>query len=618
VSKHPETPSTPHNPRLSGQGRSTDGGNGRESLVPEPDFAQSDPDAPFFDAPYTSKPPVHGPNWFVLLLTSLAVGATVGWLTQPGKQLALPLKADAPIDPANAEALRAAINEFAGRYFDLDSSSPRWWTEQAGPQTLHLKVQSGDRSAASRPLQEFANTFPRAWRERIRPAAMAQTPDAIRRTTRREFLQNQIADLRADLADPDSVATAGVEDERQAKLQEYRNLHVTFAALRQQVMQTTEQLAQMREAPEPAFGIVSAEQRRKALADDAVLQQELAELTVRLTELKREALAVWQDSMALLDALRSASQQMSAAGSQASLPDAGEALRAVLTEIKRTSQRFDEALEAFATTWTRDFTIVRDYEIDARNDELIQTYSNVRRTFNEFSFRADKSLATLRAAIDQLGSSSADDARFHVLHSDLKRAAQSIIQAFRRWELEARMMIPSHNFRLDAALRSARGLHRRTARRIAAIDEHLQEIAVQRAREKAHQELQQTTVRLNELRDEWDVVTGRLVDCQQELNRLTDQAIANATTSAKRTTLQSRLTRLQDELSSLALPPGTAGEAADASLPATFRPQEIISIAPPHAVSHRLQTGGIAAGVTFFLLGSLRLLTTRRATSRRR
>ena len=182
------------------------------------------------------------------------------------------------------------------------------------------------------------------------------------------------------------------------------------------------------------------------------------------------------------------------------------------------STEFLEELVAFSADWHRDFLTIRELVIDAERDDLLTVYDRLRSSLRGFLFQAAGRLTEMNTGLKNIGDAPGNSARDHVRRSNLMRAYQRLDNTYHRFEFEAGRIDPRENFKLDAALRAARGLTRRSRRQAADVETQLETLALLRAQKKWAADFAQATQEVERLRSEADTVVARLIDIQSQLN----------------------------------------------------------------------------------------------------
>lgn len=410
----------------------------------------------------------------------------------------------ASVAPRDLE-LRAALASYASSlgtpHADADPGAPgvnpHWWVNAPAEGFLQLGVTTTDRRRGVEEASAAAYGFLSVLRERADEAR--QTPSDA---------EHEVSQLVAALRQRAGEAQAQVEAatgslppsdpriNRDALLERWRALRSDFTTAREQLAEAAAGVDRLQtelvlslEGSEPARGIVGGEDRRRALESDPALQQDLRELGVRLSELKLHLLNVWQQSAGRLEQLRSATDDLLRTASQSDTARLPPNVRAAVEGVVSETELYRQTLGAFVDAWTGEFTTLQRLEVDPQSGELLDGYQRARSLLSDFLFAASQRLAALRSHVNTLGEQPSDNARHHVLQSNLTRAFQAAQSAHHRFEFAAGAIDTPDNFRLDAALRSARGLRRRTVEEMQRLEQRLQADAIEKAKQQRAQAL---------------------------------------------------------------------------------------------------------------------------------
>ena len=387
-------------------------------------------------------------------------------------------------------------------------------------------------------------------------------------TDSEQLLSRYAGDLRARLEtvqDQVDAAIANVPDDnprvrRDALVARWQTTRAGFTEVRAALKQATEELAALEKQRAPTHGIVPTDERRSALEADLALQQDLAELTVNLAELKLYLLNVWQEAAEPLEVMTSASADLvqAATANESAGETSGDLAQLQFEKLAQDAQKLGDELGVFASTWALEFAAIKNTEPDAETAELIDAHRRIRSALRDFLLVSDGRLETINQYIRSLRESLAANAGYHVVLSTLLRRHATVRATFGRFQFAAGQIEPTDNFRLDIALRGARGLRRRSRQAIRVIDERLAAIAVQRARQRQIEQIKRTKQRVAELRIEASDAIDRIVTIQDDLNIATGltegflEAVVRAEMSALRTDdLADYLAATEDELARL-------------------------------------------------------------------
>lgn len=279
----------------------------------------------------------------------------------------------------------------------------------------------------------------------------------------------------------------------------------------------TAELEQRRREPPPKRGTVDRVNREAALSSDLALQQDLQELRVKLTEVRTQLSNVGLHASKPLGQTHAAAQALLAVLEQDSAAAQGR-LSDTLRALTSKAQAYKDALSQFAAVWDFEFAAIREMAIDPLASELIDAFPRIRTQLNDFLFAASGTLTDLRGLVQSLGVDTSDEARHHVLHSEITGAFQALQSASHRFEFAAGQLDPRDNFRLETALESARGLRRRSQHQIRGIDERLQQEALTLAKKQRDEQIADLERRVEQQRADLQKNIAEIVQLQDRLN----------------------------------------------------------------------------------------------------
>lgn len=491
-----------------------------------------------------------------------------------------------------------------GETTSTDTASERWFVNSPAEDLLQVGLATPDREAGLARVQAIARGF--CDKMRAVAAAARSTPSQAE-----NILTEHVVRLRTRLNDAQGHVDAAIaalpetdpSEHRAALLSRWVTLRSDFDTARGQLAEVSANVAQLQSEPEPTYGLVSGEERREALQANDVLQQDIRELAVNLSELKLHLLNVWQRSAGALEQLALAADELiEIASSNPGQPTPQVKRRGDLA-LAVTVQAYTDMVETFAETWTHEFMALQRLEVNPYSGEVLDVYQRLRRQLNDFLFDAAKRLASMRSQVRALSADQRDSARHHVFQSNLVRAFQTMQALHHRFEFAAGTIETPDNFRLDAALKAARGLRRRSQSQIRAIEEALQAKATKRARKRRIKELARAEQLVAQVRTAADQTIDELIALQEELNlgAESSEAFLRAALKAEIATTRLRLTRTdltqtEGQLSQLAADRVSKAEAADI---------ELVSagvIGRPVNLTERLGTGTLAATLTLAMI----------------
>jgi len=463
------------------------------------------------------------------VLSALLVGSVVA-VSVPLEhrvvaQFQLPVAATADLDlPAELWRVTSAAGGAES------ASSFRAEIDHPDPGRLTLHITSTDRRGALGFAHRVAREF---------EAQLARRADELRSAPSpgEQLLIDETDRMRAEIRDAEAKAEAAMSSlppsdprvNRQALLSRWQLLRTDWSATRATLERIRAEAEQMRSRPEPASGIVSAEERRAGIESDAVLQQDLRELNVRLSELRLHLLAVWQKSAGRLDQLRQAADVFAQTLGNTDTSKLPANITAAIAKLTDETETFRALLASFIEAWTAEFTALQRAEVDPFSGDVLEVNERVRKILHDFLFASGQRLATARGQIKSIAEDPGAGARHHVLHSTLTRGFQAVQAARHRFEFAAGSLETPENFRLDASLRAARGIRRRTHERIEQIEKKLLADATQRARRQQQQALIDAEQAVEKMRSTAQQTVEELLAVQEAIldaGNLTDAFVA--------------------------------------------------------------------------------------------
>ncbi len=381
-----------------------------------------------------------------------------------------------------------------------------------------------------------------------------------------------------------------------------------FDTARTQLRQAGDEFKRLTQQGELTHAAVSAEERQAALMADADLQQDIKELGATLTELKLHMLNVWQKSSASLEQLGAAAATGLTHVSDLDAETTPSSMREAYAAIASEMAAYRDAAAAFAKGWNAEFSELQHAELNTQEATLLDAYQRAKTMLNEFLFHAGNRLSAVRESVNQLSRDPADDAKHHLRQSDAARASAELQTAHHRFEFAAGAIDTPNNFRLDSALRIARGLRRRVADRIRAINEGLQKLAIARATDERNRTMSALDDILRKSREASDATTEELIALQDGLQTASASseqfvaAVANAELANNRLQLtRTDLNQAENQLRELAEKRATAQRGAELKIVSAGVLQKNVNL------HDRLRVAGVGASVTCLavLLGQI-------------
>jgi hypothetical protein len=511
-----------------------------------------------------------------------------------------------------------------------------WWAEfaveeiQAGggldvnAWTVRQTDSNAVRIVATLPLSDirqgvFQQTMARFldWTD-ARRTMLAETPTDAERTLGDVIasLQGRIEQAGAELDSMIPETEADPRSDRAKLFGEWRTAMAEFQSLRRRFQETHTEAERLRLEPPPSRAAITEEQRQAALRTDDALQQDLRELHVRLAEARLQMLSVWQQSAEPLESLARLASQFESLCRNETGGNVAESHPA-LAVIREAATHYARLLSAFSENWQRDFSTLRQTDIDALRGDILDFYPRIRTLLSDFLYHGAVRLTEMREQINVLGSGGRDAAKQHVMQSNLLRGFQSLQTAHHRFEFSAGSLDTRGNFQLDAAMQGGRGLRRRTQHALRIIDERLLAEAVDAARKQHTLQLQQTEAAIRDLRRELDESIASLLTMQDALNinsglteEFLNRLVRTESAESRRDGLKEQLALTQRQLDHL-----TELRIRTASMPRPETSEVRVGDAPVN-YSLRLRGAGAVAIAAFLVTQFVQWRTLRRSRDR--
>ena len=343
-------------------------------------------------------------------------------------------------------------------------------------------------------------------------------------------------------------------------------------------------------------------------------QQDRAELRVQLAAVRAELLEVWQDASPRLDDLIAAAGTLEQLGQNPHASTATGDHRATLERATEAAADYRRRLGDLVRSWTKEFVTLQQDQPDPAAARVLDTHQRVTDLLGDFLFEASTTLTAVRDQVHSLNELSNDQARHHVLVADLTRAFHTLQAAHHQFEFAACQVRTGGNFRLAAAVKSARGLLRRTQYRLQELDRRLAERARQQARQARDDRIAELEQHCTELRALQQTGVEAIFEVQDRIDRVTSQAedhvsaTATAQAAARRADeIRTEIDQTRDSLTDL-----------QARRKVPVRPEAVHLISrhvdsSPSNLNRRMAYGWAAAVTAFLALMLIqRLASTRR------
>lgn len=497
---------------------------------------------------------------------------------------------------------------------DQDRPTPsrlNWLVEVPSPGTLRIVTNTSDADSGSRQAEALARNF-------LNHIQSLNESERATPTESEGHLQDHVAVLARRLDDAQSQLDAAMaklpsNDPRPDKaglMHRWQSARGDFDTARAQLRQAADEYKRLTQQGNLTHAAVSAQDRQAALLGDYDLQQDLKELGATLIELKLHMLTVWQDSSSSLEQLVSSAASGTTQVTNIEVSDVSMSVREAYSAIAAEMSGYRDAAETFSKAWKAEFAALQHSELDSEGALLLDAYQRIKTLLSEFLFHAGIRLSTIRESVNQISRDPANDAQHHLRQSDAARAFAELQSAHHRFEFGAGALDTPVNFRLDSALRIARGLRRRVADRTREIDERLQKSATARAQAEQNATLLALDEILRKSREASDATVEELVALQdglQSASASTEQFVA-AVAAAELANNRLQLTRTdldqaESRLRELAAARAAAWRASELKIVSAGILQKNINLEP------RLRTAAVGASVTLLavLLGQILL-----------
>lgn len=420
----------------------------------------------------------------ILRVSALAAGVLVG--VGVHQQLAPVFRGAATFSttPATgefAEVCRQDLVRFAWQAGSASSGTiTHWEVSSEGPLKLELEGPSRDTLDAelSRIAAGFVARVRADWQRRLEVPSQAErvvVQQLAELNEHRRRVNDALAG--ADVQVTDQTALETRDRTQQDVADGYRQLNEIRTALTNH----RRELVALKRTPVPLKGWVSPERRAAGRLADLDLQQDLAALRVHFAAVRRQLLEVWQRSSPALDDLLAAAGRLRRVYLGAGAQEASGPTRWIVEESRDEAGAYHDRLSAFARGWISEFVALQRLKIDPTSDAVLDTYAAGHRWLGDFRFDAGGLVDEMEIAVRALNNETDDAARHYKMRSEFVRAVKHLESAQASFFRLADQINEEENFRLDGALRAARGLRRRVYRRWLAIESQLESDALTHA-----------------------------------------------------------------------------------------------------------------------------------------
>ena len=413
-------------------------------------------------------------GWIISVLVAAAVGVAGflagGFEYRASVELVV---TDAAVPAAVLRALRRDLLDHAWK--TLRTSTCPWRVDlDEDARVLSVALTSPDRAQARASISLLATTFVDHIRGLVDRARAQPGPDELVLAEFRRRLGDELLVLTGDVRRIESTLPRedceAVEAEVGSRLATGR---AAYARDRKRVREAEAELAAIVAAPLPDRAAVDPETRARANRADVEVQQDLKALRVQLAEICHQLLRVRESASPALDDLRASTAELEALCSGPGGRSAGVELRLAAERIGQSAADYSLVLAEFSQAWMGEFDRLRTRPDDPRRAEAVDVQAALDDAASGFIFQSSGPLTAIREQVRAASTAPGPAAKHHEFASSLVRAFHGFQSAHHRFEFAAADVKPSNNFRLDAALKSARGLRYRSRRRLAQIGERL-------------------------------------------------------------------------------------------------------------------------------------------------
>lgn len=502
--------------------------------------------------------------------------------------------------------VRSALLDFA-MFGEADGgarpeSAGLWHIARLEPNRLTLHLKSPHRTAGLDRVRQVATDFVRKMEEEA--AAARQTPGEAEQAVaalaagQGQALSGAIESLKSGAAELPEIDPR-IDRSSLRTLEE--RIADDIIGLQEQITGARLALEELETSPPAAHALVPTEVRQSALAADLGLQEDLKELEVELTLLKRRMLDVRAPARERLDELRGATEALLRLRDGSAERD--DLVLPRLEPLLDQGVGFGGQLDRFTRAWTGEFADLRELTIDAKSGELLDLYDRVRGMLNDYVHQTSDRLNRMDRHVRAMAEDLSDDARLWVLYSNVVRSFRTLRQKQNRFQLAAGMIEPNSNIQLDAALRSATGLRRRSQQRIEGIVAKLEAEALGEFRVQRGLQLKETNLLLRRQEEAKDQLVQRFLTLREQDRQLSDRSEAFVEGAARSGFLSQLEAMLRKQLDSSEAQQAALRELRLRKVGRVRLELEGCEVAQvPVNLTERLTAGGLGAIVTLVAL----------------
>ncbi|MCP4591381.1 MAG: hypothetical protein GY842_11600 [bacterium] len=412
--------------------------------------------------------------------------------------------------------LRRDLLDHAWQAYNPTAS--RWRVDLDEPgRTLRVRLRGSDPEASLESVEQLAAAFLEHVRGLVEQARSHPGTDEQVLYEFRDSLQGELGTLTGDVRRIESsLASAdceAVESDLEGRLALRRE---AYEHTLEQVQAAESRLAALQRAPLPERAAVDPAARRRAVLADVEVQQDLKALRVQLAEGRQSLLRVRESVSPVLADLAVAAERMKTLCALENYRKIPPKLRRVVERVSTSESDYRAALGRFSEHWAAEFTRIESLEDDPGRAELIELQSALQDGLSGFLFETSMALTTMRGDIRVLGPGGDLATGYHELASSLVRGFHMLQNAHHRFEFAAADVKCPNNFRLDAALKSSRGLRHRSRKRLNQIEERLGREALAALQAEREAQIATLTEEVKRLRPTLDRAVRNLLGTHEQ------------------------------------------------------------------------------------------------------
>ncbi len=361
-------------------------------------------------------------------------------------------------------------------------------------------------------------------------------------------LRGQITDIEKNMGEATTENTPPISQNQAVTMrQNVSDLFAKLESLRQTELAAADRLNALAEdSVEPAFDFAT---RLAAYHERADLRQDLDELTLHLAESRSQLIGVWRTSSPRLDALAAATEKLSQSQSADQAAGAPESLQEVIVQIGRRAELYRRRLDTFVRRWSETFTRLRETTPDPFSIAEIDGQKRLHELAADFLHHGGKLIEQMRSDVRRLTENPDTAPRYFRVITALKKSFHEVESEHQQFEfVEGAMVFTRNNFRLDAALRSARRLAGRVRRACIEVDESIR--ADRREKARLERIAEQVTIdgEIRRVRTQTYATIDEIVHAVGQWDQHMLGANSTALAEARRDAMQQRLADAKSRL----------------------------------------------------------------------